>query len=88
MKRHAMNRLEKNFTLKSEAVLKYISGEYKIVTPGDFVRCAVTGVPIPLDELRYWSYELQEPYASAEIAFQRHKEILAQRASADSEQAE
>jgi hypothetical protein len=76
-----MNRLEKSFSLKREAVLKYVSGEYKIVTPGDFVRCAITGVPIPLDELRYWSYELQEPYASAEIAFQRHKEILAQRAS-------
>lgn len=71
-----MNRLEKNFSLKSEAVLKYASGDYKIVTPGDFVRCAVTGVPIPLDELRYWSYDLQEPYASAEIAFQRHRDVL------------
>ena len=80
-----MNRLEKNFSLGSEAALKYISGEYKIVTPGDFVRCAVTGAPIPLDELRYWSYELQEPYASAEIAFERHKEIIAQQASAGSD---
>jgi hypothetical protein len=80
-----MNRLEKNFSLRSEAVLKYVSGEYKIVTPGDFVRCAVTGVPIPLDELRYWSYELQEPYASAEIAFERHRHILAQQASTGSD---
>jgi len=70
-----MNRLEKNFSLKSEAVLKYASGDYKVVKPGDFVRCAVTGVPVPLDELRYWGYDLQEPYASAEIAFQRHRDV-------------
>ena len=71
-----MNRLERNFSLKSEATLKYESGEYKIMTPGDFVRCAVTGVPIALDDLRYWSYELQEAYASADIALQRHRERL------------
>lgn len=78
-----MNRLEKNFSLKSEATLKYESGEYRIVKPGDFVRCAVTGVPVPLDELRYWSYELQEAYASAEIAFQRHREMLAENGGTD-----
>jgi hypothetical protein len=36
------------------------------VKPGAFVRCAVTGVEIPLDELKYWSVERQEAYASPE----------------------
>jgi len=30
------------------------------------VRCAVTGVAIPLEELRYWSVDLQEAYATPE----------------------
>jgi hypothetical protein len=36
------------------------------------VRCAVTGVPIPLEELKYWSVELQEPYATPEAVLRRH----------------
>jgi hypothetical protein len=35
------------------------------------VRCAVTGVAIPLEELRYWSVDLQEPYATPEAVAQR-----------------
>jgi hypothetical protein len=41
------------------------------VRPGAFVRCAVTGVAIPLEELRYWSVDLQEPYATPEAVAQR-----------------
>ena len=69
-----MNRLEKKFSLKGEATLTYGDGEYQVVTPGEFVRCAVTDQPIPLDELRYWSVELQEPYTNAEISLQRYRE--------------
>lgn len=69
-----MNRLERKFSTKGEATLAYGDGEFQIVTPGDFVRCAVTGQPIPLDELRYWSVERQEPYASAEASLQRYRE--------------
>ncbi len=36
---------------------------------GEFVRCAVTGDPIRLDNLRYWSIERQAPYKSAREAF-------------------
>jgi hypothetical protein len=43
-----------------------------VVRPGAFVRCAVTGVPIPLEELKYWSVELQEPYATPEAVLRRH----------------
>ena len=74
-----MNRLEKKFSLKGEAKLSYASGEYQVVTPGEYVRCAVSGTAIPLDELRYWNVELQEPYNSAEVALQRHREILARK---------
>jgi hypothetical protein len=69
-----MNRLERLFGLKGEARVRYMAGEYQVLSPGDFVVCAVTGKPIPLPELRYWSVELQEPYASAEASLQRHLE--------------
>jgi hypothetical protein len=31
----------------------------------------VTGVSIPLEELRYWSVDLQEAYATPEAVLQR-----------------
>ncbi len=68
-----MNRFEKIFGLKGEAKVRYLDGEFQIVEQGDFVRCAVTGQTIPLSELRYWSVELQEAYATAEISFNRYK---------------
>jgi hypothetical protein len=55
-----MNRFERNLGFKGEAKLKYLDGEVQVLSPGDFVRCAVTGRTIALDELRYWSVELQE----------------------------
>jgi hypothetical protein len=36
------------------------------------VRCAVSGAPIPLEELKYWSVDLQEAYASPDAVLQRH----------------
>jgi hypothetical protein len=68
-----MNRFERLFGLKGEARLRYMDGEFQVLSPGDFVRCAVTGEPIALPDLRYWSVELQEAYASAEISFQRQQ---------------
>ena len=70
-----MNRFERLFGLKGEARLRYLDGEFQVLSPGDFVRCAVTGEPIALPDLRYWSVELQEAYATAEISFQRHREM-------------
>jgi len=69
-----MNRFENKFSMKGEATLTYGDGEYQIVSAGEFVTCAVSGQPIPLDELRYWSVELQEAYASAEISMARYRE--------------
>ena len=72
-----MNRFERLFGLKGEAKLRYLDGEFQVLTPGDFVRCAVTGEPIALPDLRYWSVDLQEAYANAEIAFERHRSTRA-----------
>jgi hypothetical protein len=54
-----------------EAEIRYLDGDFRVVRPGAFVRCAVTGVVIPLEELKYWSVERQEPYASPEAVLQR-----------------
>jgi len=51
--------------------VKFLDGDFRIVRPGAFVRCAVTGVPIPLEELKYWSVDRQEAYASPEAVLKR-----------------
>jgi hypothetical protein len=76
-----MNRIERLFGTRGEARLRYGDGEYKIIANGDFVRCAVTGTPIPLAELRYWSVARQEAYVSAAQSLQRHLEFRAQGAA-------
>jgi hypothetical protein len=65
-----MNRIEPTGRA-SEARLRYLDGDFQIVTPGAFVRCSVTGQEIRLDELRYWSVELQEPYVDAIASLSR-----------------
>ncbi len=60
-----------------EAKLRYHAGSFDVIRPGAFVTCATTGEKIPLDELRYWNPDVQEPYSSAEIALHRHQELRA-----------
>jgi hypothetical protein len=67
-----LNRTDRPSSTPGEAEVKYLDGDFRVVRPGAFVRCAVTGVPIPLEELRYWSVDLQEAYASPEAVLQRH----------------
>lgn len=71
-----MNRFEKLFGLRGEARVRYLDGEFQVLSAGEFVRCAVTGKPIPLTDLRYWSVELQEAYATPEAAFKRYREVM------------
>jgi hypothetical protein len=66
-----LNRTDRPAPMPGEADVKYLDGDFRVVRPGAFVRCAVTGVPIPLEELRYWSVDLQEPYATPEAVLQR-----------------
>lgn len=53
-----------------EALLRYLDHEFEVVQPGEFVRCAVTGDPIRLENLRYWSIDRQVAYKSAAESFQ------------------
>ena len=78
-----MNRYDRGIGPAKEARLHYLDSDYHVIQPGSFVRCGVTDQPIPLDELRYWSADLQEAYVSAEVSLQRHRETLAARAAAD-----
>lgn len=66
-----MNRHERIPTPMGEAEVEYLDGELRILRPGSHVRCAVTGLAIRLDDLRYWNVDLQEPYASPEAKLQR-----------------
>jgi len=66
-----MNRFEKMFGGRREAKVRFKDGEFQILTAGDFVRCAVTGEQIDLQNLRYWSVPDQEAYASAEASLKR-----------------
>lgn len=70
-----MNRIEKFFGLRSEARVRYLDGDFEVMSPGDFVRCAVSGEPIALPDLKYWSVDAQEAYASAEISVKRYLEL-------------
>lgn len=53
------------------AKLLYEASSFRVLRAGQHVICAVSGEVIPLEELRYWSAEHQEAYASAEIATRR-----------------
>lgn len=55
------------------ARIHYLPGTIRVLVPGDFVTCAVTGQPIPLTELRYWSVERQEAYVSAEASLEAER---------------
>lgn len=67
--------LTKTPRLPGEARLKYLDADLKVVSRGDFVICAITGRKIPLQELRYWSVDLQEAYVDASAASSRWTEI-------------
>ena len=54
-----------------QAQLQYLDGDFRVVSPGTYVTCAITGERIPLDELKYWSVDRQEAYANPEIAARR-----------------
>jgi hypothetical protein len=69
-----MNKMERRPADSVEAKVEFLDGDFRIVRPGAFVRCAVTGEPIPLEELRYWSVDRQEAYASPAASLKRETE--------------
>jgi hypothetical protein len=68
-----LNRTDRPSPMPGEAEVKYLDGDFRVVRPGAFVRCAVSGAPIPLEVLKYWSVDLQEAYASPEAVAKRHR---------------
>ena len=63
-----LNKIERS---GGEAVVQFLDSNLRILKPGAYVRCAVTGIEISLDELKYWSVERQEAYASPEAVMMR-----------------
>jgi len=55
-----------------EAQVQYLDGDFRVTSPGTYVRCAITDARIPLDELKYWSVDLQEAYSVPSAVLQRH----------------
>lgn len=68
-----LNRYDRTPPMSGEAEVKYLDGDFRVVKPGAYVRCAVTGQAIPLEELKYWSVDLQEAYGTPEAVLQHHK---------------
>ncbi len=58
-----------------KAKLKFFPNNFQIIEEGDYVKCAVSGKNIPLNQLTYWNVELQEAYFSPKEAQQRYEEI-------------
>ncbi|MBX9456476.1 MAG: DUF2093 domain-containing protein [Rhizobium sp.] len=63
-----MNRFEGSGS--REAKIRYLDGDFQILLPGGYVTCAVSGKHIPIDELKYWSVDRQEPYVDAAASFE------------------
>lgn len=55
------------------ARIHYLGGTFRVLSNGDHVVCAVTGARIPLDQLRYWSVERQEPYVDAQASHEAER---------------
>ena len=79
-----MNQFERLVGTRREARVRYLDNDIQnLDDPGGewrdthrfFVRCAVTQQMIALEELKYWSVDRQEPYASAAAALKRHIDL-------------
>ncbi len=64
-----MNFLDPKLPGQREAKLRYLDADFQVLREGDFVRCAVSGDAIRLENLRYWDVERQLAFRSAEAAF-------------------
>ena len=53
------------------ATLHYGPNGFRVITPGAYVLCAVSGERIALEALRYWNADRQEAYATPEMATRR-----------------
>ena len=61
--------------MKKLAKIKYLPNNFQVIEPGDYVECAVSGKKINIEDLTYWSVELQEPYFSYKEAFEKREQL-------------
>lgn len=61
------------------AELLYGPAHFKVLRPGAYVLCAITGERIALTDLRYWSVTRQEAYASPEASLEADRRARAKR---------
>ena len=59
-----------------EARIRYLDGNFQVISPGAYVLCAVTGRQIPIEDLRYWSVARQEAYVDAAASLQAHQRAM------------
>ena len=67
-----MNFIDPILSPQREAKLKFLGGEFQIIREGEFVRCAISGIAIRIDDLRYWNVDKQVAYKSALEAWIDH----------------
>ena len=60
---------------KKLAKIKYLPNNFQVVENGDHVECAVSGKKINIENLNYWSVELQEAYFSYKEAHLKREQI-------------
>ena len=77
--------LDRIDTTSKPARIRYMPADFRVLSPGQHVVCAVTGKQIPLDELRYWNWERQEAYIDHLASFQA--EMTARKAEAEGDEA-
>ena len=55
------------------ATVRYAEADFQVLSPGNYVVCAITGKAIPLDELKYWSWQRQEAYIDAQSSVEAER---------------
>ena len=60
---------------KKLAKIKYLPNNFQVIEAGDYVKCAVTGKKIEIENLTYWNVELQEAYFSYKEAFEKREKL-------------
>ena len=58
-----------------KAKIKYLDGDYQVLSSGTYVECAVTAKHIPIEELKYWNVTRQEAYIDVQASFKRESEL-------------
>ncbi len=62
----------KTSLLPKEAKLRYMDSDFSVIKQGSFVRCAITGKTILLEDLKYWNVDRQEAYIDADAAMKAY----------------